>query len=153
MSPGSEGSDIPRLECMIGLEIHVTHFQRLVRELHSDHISPFFFTGAGGIWLHKALSFLFFYSRGNVLHAGKQMCVCACVYVCMRWLSSTSACVRACVFVYVCAAVGFKAWSKKYRLHVFLSKPRVYKLECVCRLWLELWVWKEIGFICFICAF
>lgn len=40
MSRRSECSDIPALECVIGLEIHVTHFQRLVRELHSEHISP-----------------------------------------------------------------------------------------------------------------
>lgn len=77
----SEGLDIPRLECMIGpqTEIHVTDFQRLVRDLHSAHISPFYIR-ANCIWLHT-----FPPPRGNVLHAGKQMCVyvLAGVYVCL----------------------------------------------------------------------
>lgn len=79
----SKGLDIPRLECMIGpqTQIHVTDFQRLVRELHSAHISPFYIR-ANRIWLHKAFPPL----RGNVLHAGKQMCVYVlagfCVSVC-----------------------------------------------------------------------
>lgn len=107
MSPRSEGFDIPRLECMIGLEIHVTHFQRLVRELHSDHISPFFFTGADGIWLHKALSFsfLFFFNSEGECFTCRQTDVCVSMYVCVGCRPP----VRACVFMYVFAAVGFEA--------------------------------------------
>ena len=81
----SEGLGIPRLECMIGpqTEIHVTDFQRLVRELHSAHISSFYMR-ANRIWLHTALP----PPRGNVLHVGKQMYVCVCVGLCLQALFS-----------------------------------------------------------------
>lgn len=98
MSPRSEGFDIPRVECMIGLEIHVTHFQRLVRELHSDHISPFYIR-ANRIWLHKA----FLPLRGNVLHAAKQMCVCKVLAV-----VQSSACMRLCMYLFVLQLICFK---------------------------------------------
>lgn len=71
----SEGLDFPLLECTIGpqTQVHVTDFQRLVRELHSAHISTFYIR-ANRIWLHKA---------EGVLHAGKQMCALAGDYICL----------------------------------------------------------------------
>lgn len=77
----SEGLDIPRLECMIGpqTQIHVTDFQRLVRELHSGHISPFYIR-ANRIWLHKA----FPPPRGECFTCRQtDVCILAGVYVCL----------------------------------------------------------------------
>lgn len=83
MSRRLECSDIPALECVIGPEIHVTHFQRLVRELHSEHISPFKqkkkkIRGQRDLVTQGTFSFSFsVLLRGaNVSHAGKQMCAC-----------------------------------------------------------------------------
>ncbi len=88
----SEGLDIPRLECMIGpqTQIHVTDFQRLVRDLHSAHISPFYIR-ANRIWLHT-----FPPLRRNVLHAGKQMCVSA--GWCLRVFVSACKCLCVCLW-------------------------------------------------------
>lgn len=103
MSPRSEGFDIPRLECMIGLEIHVTHFQRLVRELHSDHISPFFFhRGRWDLVTQGAFFFFFFFNSEGECFTCRQTDVCVCVRACMYALAFVHQCMRACVRACLC---------------------------------------------------
>lgn len=127
----SKGLDIPRLECMIGpqTQIHVTDFQRLVRELHSAHISPFYIR-ANQIWLHKA----FPPPRGNVLHAGKQMCVRT------GWFT----CICECMHVFMLLFVLQLMWSKFTKGDVRKTKcccflPTASHILCVCVCCLPLW--------------
>lgn len=67
--PEIQGSWHSWLEYSIGpqTEIHVTDFQRLVRELQSAHISAFY----KSIWLQV----LFHFYRGGFYIFGKQMCI------------------------------------------------------------------------------
>lgn len=101
MSSRSECSDIPALECVIGLEIHVTHFQRLVRELHSEHISPFKKRGLGrgGSSYTRRFLFLFFCftPRGKCFACG-QTDVRSREFVWLCWRLSTGTCTSPCTF-------------------------------------------------------
>lgn len=59
----------------------------------------FFSPGPMGSGYTRRFPFLFFFSltpRGNVLHAGKQMCVCLCMYS----LAVVHRCVRACLCMF-----------------------------------------------------